>query len=1022
MNVIEIMLLPSRRYTFLNCSKGAVISAEHNATEIRVQFPIGYESYSKRVDFITSKGNPWTEKMYVPEFEEYSEDFDKNVFSFTLPNEVTIQGELKMQFVAYMPDDTLTIVPFDVIPIYIEYGLTNFKKNGRYNPDLLVLSYNKSTEALMYSEQAKSFSQGAEQKADEALSTANEALQTAESVAETANSAETTALDSKAVSAAAAHTADMAYTAAGNAILKSDDALAKSGEAKGISQIAAEKAESALLSKVDKVQGKGLSSNDYTNTEKQKLSEIEANAQVNVQSDWVEDNTESDAYVKNKPSSLPADGGNSDTVDGKHASDFATAEQGNKADNAVPNSRKINGKALNSDITLVPSDIGAATASQGAKADTALQFFTETDPTVPSWAKQINKPTYNPGEVGAEPADSIIVKDADYVHTDNNYTTAEKSKLEGIENGAEVNIQSDWNEQDENSDAFIINKPESLLANGGNADTIDGKHANDFATAEQGTKADNAVPNTRKINDKALSADLTLTPSDIGAATSEQGAKADTALQSFTETDPTVPAWAKQALKPGYAFNEISGILSGLQIPDDFINAGKNTNAVRNSDTGQWTVSAEIPLIYTCNGQTDNVEITNIVKDFYNSATLSDTANLKLTIVGKIGITNYKLFGDGSYADNYRTFELGVNGYTGNRKVIIDWGGAEIPELSFNDGTTWSRLILIVNCDVPLTMVNLNVKITRTSNGYVYCCKGNNFNLYDCDIHVYNTAQGVSSAIVGNEAYLQNCKFYNYGGAQYVNNTIDGDNAKIINCKFETIGRSVYPINSEGAFIQGCRITTEGTSTVQIECNSKNNCTFLNCTLVISGRGTLRCNSGTNCYFINCTLIAESSDLESSVSANQGSSCYFVNCTLSATSANWSSSGARGNSASSCLFIGCTLTAINNRANGYAYGANVWRGVMIGCDLSAYVPVGGTGQAAGFFLNSSATNNCIIIGCKFVNNPPSGYEQNSSIIVDGTDIGGRYMITNNFISGNIITHTSTGSNYVKEPNITGGTF
>jgi len=84
--------------------------------------------------------------------------------------------------------------------------------------------------------------------------------------------------------------------------------------------------------------------------------------------------------------------------------------------------------------------------------------------------------------------------------------------------------------------------------------------------------------------------------------------------------------------------------------------------------------------------------------------------------------------------------------------------------------------------------------------------------------------------------------------------------------------------------------------------------------------------------------------------------------------------------------------------------------------------VDGTGQAAGFFLNSSATNNCIIIGCKFVNNPPSGYEQNSSIIIDGTDTGGRYMITNNFISGNIVTHTATGSNYVKEPNITGGTF
>jgi hypothetical protein len=80
---------------------------------------------------------------------------------------------------------------------------------------------------------------------------------------------------------------------------------------------------------------------------------------------------------------------------------------------------------------------------------------------------------------------------------------------------------------------------------------------NNAATAEQGTKADNAVPNTRKINNKALSEDITLTPSDIGAATSEQGAKADSALQSFTETDPTVPAWAKAPNKPTYTAEEV---------------------------------------------------------------------------------------------------------------------------------------------------------------------------------------------------------------------------------------------------------------------------------------------------------------------------------------------------------------------------------------------------------------------------------------------------------------------------------
>lgn len=52
-----------------------------------------------------------------------------------------------------------------------------------------------------------------------------------------------------------------------------------------------------------------------------------------------------------------------------------------------------------------------------------------------------------------------LVEDAEYVHTDNNYTSAEKTKLGDIESGAEVNVQADWNETDTSSDAYIQNKP-----------------------------------------------------------------------------------------------------------------------------------------------------------------------------------------------------------------------------------------------------------------------------------------------------------------------------------------------------------------------------------------------------------------------------------------------------------------------------------------------------------------------------------------------------------------------------------
>ena len=53
--------------------------------------------------------------------------------------------------------------------------------------------------------------------------------------------------------------------------------------------------------KVDKVSGKGLSANDYTTAEKDKLSGIASGAEVNVQADWNITDTTNDAFIKNKP-------------------------------------------------------------------------------------------------------------------------------------------------------------------------------------------------------------------------------------------------------------------------------------------------------------------------------------------------------------------------------------------------------------------------------------------------------------------------------------------------------------------------------------------------------------------------------------------------------------------------------------------------------------------------------------------------------------------------------------------------
>ena len=107
-----------------------------------------------------------------------------------------------------------------------------------------------------------------------------------------------------------------------------------------------------LNKKVDKVNGKGLSTNDYTTNEKNKLAGIAANAEVNVQSDWNETNTSSDAFIKNKPK-IP-----------NEVTESTVAGWG---------FTKNTGTYIKPSTGIPKSDLASAVQNSLGKADTALQ-------------------------------------------------------------------------------------------------------------------------------------------------------------------------------------------------------------------------------------------------------------------------------------------------------------------------------------------------------------------------------------------------------------------------------------------------------------------------------------------------------------------------------------------------------------------------------------------------------------------------------------------------------------------------
>lgn len=277
-----------------------------------------------------------------------------------------------------------------------------------------------------------------------------------------------------------------------------------------------------VSTKVDKVEGKGLSSNDYTSDEKTKLAGIASGAQVNVLEGIQKNgntvtvtNKIANISVPTKTSDITNDSGfitSADVPEGAAASTttpkmngtaavgtemaFARGDHVHPSDTSrVPTTRKVAGHALSTDVTLVKSDVGLGNVDNTADVDKPISTAQQTA------------------------LDNKVDKVTGKGLSTNDYTTAEKSKLNDIQAGAQVNphvnvngsgreifgyflnddtgVLSMWYSDTTSPDGGLITVPLASAAQGaiqslsnaiaGKVDAEDGKglSTNDYTTAEK---------------------------------------------------------------------------------------------------------------------------------------------------------------------------------------------------------------------------------------------------------------------------------------------------------------------------------------------------------------------------------------------------------------------------------------------------------------------------------------------------------------------------------------------------------
>ena len=281
-----------------------------------------------------------------------------------------------------------------------------------------------------------------------------------------------------------------------------------------------------------------------------------------------------DAYseenIMEKIMSLDGEGSgmDADLLDGKHGSDYATLEQGEKADSAiqnilgegkiiipdsnnsvsitpenigaVPKIRTINKKELSSDITLSYSDVGAASNEQGNKAESAIQGIRGNGTSIlPDESKIVNITPENIEAVpitrtvnGKSLSSNITITAADIEAVPKTRTINQKALSNDIILSA-TDVGAAPTNHGEHVPAVQAADNSVFLRNDNTWQQIKPENIG-AATQEQGQKADFAIQGIQ-LNGAHISPDINrqvnIVLEDFGGATAEQGAKADTAIQ-----------------------------------------------------------------------------------------------------------------------------------------------------------------------------------------------------------------------------------------------------------------------------------------------------------------------------------------------------------------------------------------------------------------------------------------------------------------------------------------------------------
>lgn len=301
---------------------------------------------------------------------------------------------------------------------------------------------------------------------------------------------------------------------------------------------------------------------------------------------------------------------------------------------------------------------------------------------ISDWAKSSTKPTYTASEVGAISNEYIGYLESNYLYVPKGWTYQQSPDYTQCSYWLPFYLKSGSTSVYSGTYLRTIETSTNLFSMG--IIYLDGEQKTGNVQLSLSNLYMYSYNDGRSfIYTLANKGDIPTVPTKTSDLTNDSGF-----LTSFTETDPTVPSWAKASTKPTYTASEVGALPDTYTAPVTSVNGATGTIVVDKIKTTASNANTEYNLVGTTTTDNNTAAVAEYKQDLLSFAKTSDLSRLTIGSTATPGTV--RLYTSTSGANGYADIKANVSSTNTRTITLPDASGTVALTDDIPDVPSWA--------------------------------------------------------------------------------------------------------------------------------------------------------------------------------------------------------------------------------------------------------------------------------------------------------------------------------------------